>query len=101
MHLSIAIVLRLAACAALFAQASTAAAETAYVSDEQANVIHVIAAPDWQHPRSIPVGRRPRGLELSRDGGRLYVAASNDDRIDIVDLGQGRVVGHLPSGPDP
>jgi PQQ-dependent catabolism-associated beta-propeller protein len=76
-------------------------ADTVYVSDEQANVIHVLRAPDWLHVARIPVGQRPRGISLSRDGRMLYVAASNDNRIDVVDLATRKVVDHLPSGPDP
>lgn len=78
-----------------------AAAETVYVSDEQAHVVHVLRGPDWHVAAAIPVGKRPRGLELSRDGRLLYVAVSDDNRIDIVDLAARRVIGHLPSGPDP
>src|SRR5689334_7218015 len=81
--------------------APAAHAETAYVSDEQANVVHVIAAPDWTRIADIPVGRRPRGMALSADHRRLYVAAGNDDRIDVIDLAARRVVDHIPSGSDP
>ena len=42
-----------------------ARAETVVVSDEQANVLHVIVAPDWKTVVDIPVGRRPRGMALS------------------------------------
>jgi len=76
-------------------------AETAYVSDEAANVIHVIVAPRWTEAATIAVGKRPRGMQLSHDGRQLYVALGNDDRIDVVDLVTRKVVGHLPSGPDP
>lgn len=78
-----------------------ARAETVYVSDEQANAVHVIHAPGWTRIDRIAVGQRPRGLALSRDGRRLYVAASNDNRIDVVDLATRKVVDTLPSGPDP
>lgn len=78
-----------------------ATAETVYVSDEQAHVIHVLRGPDWHVESRIPVGKRPRGLALSPDGHHLYVAVSDDDRIDIVDLASKKVIGHLPSGPDP
>jgi PQQ-dependent catabolism-associated beta-propeller protein len=40
-------------------------------------------------------------MVLSHDGKRLYVAAGNDGRIDVVDLATRRVVDHLPAGPDP
>ena len=76
-------------------------AQTAYVSDEQANVVHVLAAPAWKEVAAIPVGRRPRGMAPSPDGRLLYVAASDDDRIEVIDLAKRKVVGALPSGPDP
>ena len=78
-----------------------ARAETAYVSDEQANVVHVIQAPQWTRVADIAVGKRPRGMVLSADHRRLYVAAGNDDHIDVIDLATRRVVDHIPSGPDP
>src|SRR6476469_2725621 len=78
-----------------------ARAETVYVSDEGANLIHVIQAPRWSEAATIAVGKRPRGMQLSHDGKRLYVALGNDDRIDVVDLATRKVVDHLPSGPDP
>jgi PQQ-dependent catabolism-associated beta-propeller protein len=61
----------------------------------------VVHAPDWTRVDTIAVGQRPRGLALSRDGRRLYVAVSNDNRIDVVDLASRKVVDTLPSGPDP
>ena len=85
----------------LLALVGPACAETAYVSDEKANVVHVIDAPRWTVVNDIAVGQRPRGMAVSRDGKRLYVASGNDDRIDIIDLATRKVVGHLPSGPDP
>src|SRR6478672_8146334 len=86
---------------ALFASSQLAHGEAAYVSDEQANVIHVIEAPRWTQVKDIPVGHRPRGMVLGADRRRLYVAVGNDDRIDVIDLATRRVVDHLPSGPDP
>lgn len=76
-------------------------AETLYVSDEQTHVLHVIKAPDWTDIRSIPTGKRPRGLQLSSDGKSLFVAVSDDNRIDVVDVASGKVTAQLPSGHDP
>jgi PQQ-dependent catabolism-associated beta-propeller protein len=81
--------------------AAPAAAETIYISDEEANVIHVIDGETLKVAARVPVGQRPRGMGLSKDGRTLYVAVSNDNRIDALDLASKRVVGHLPSGPDP
>jgi PQQ-dependent catabolism-associated beta-propeller protein len=89
------------ACLSALAPAFPASAQTAYVSDEAANVVHVIDVPRWTAPASIPVGQRPRGMRISPDGKRLYVAAGNDNRIDVIDLATRKVVDHLPSGPDP
>jgi PQQ-dependent catabolism-associated beta-propeller protein len=75
-------------------------AATVYVSDEERNVVHVLDV-EGRERSSIQVGMRPRGMVLSRDAKMLYVAVSNDNRIDAVDLDTSQVVGHLPSGPDP
>ena len=85
---------------ASFGLTGRAQAETVYVSDEQGDVIHVIHAADGSHS-VIPVGRRPRGLQLTSDGRRLLVAIGGDDRIDIVDTASRSVIGRLPAGPDP
>src|SRR5689334_17512616 len=74
---------------------------TAYVSDEQADVVHVIDGASARKVSAIAVGKRPRGMRLSGDGKRLYVAASNDDRVEVIDLASRRVVDRIPTGPDP
>ncbi|MDR0182150.1 PQQ-dependent catabolism-associated beta-propeller protein [Lysobacter arvi] len=80
--------------------APRAHADTIYVSDEAQHVLHVLAD-DGRVLRTIDTGKRPRGLHASRDGRHLYVAASNDNRIDVIDLAGGKRTGELPSGPDP
>jgi YVTN family beta-propeller protein len=48
----------------------------------------------------IPVGHNPRGLALSRDGRRLYVANRLDDTISVIDTGTLRVATTIPlAGP--
>lgn len=76
-------------------------AETVYVSDEAAHVVHLIDGASQTKVGEIAVGKRPRGLVLSADGKQLFVAVSEDNRIDVVDLATRKVVGHIPSGPDP
>ncbi len=46
----------------------------------------------------IPVGRNPRGLALSPDGSRLYVATRLDDAIAVIDTQKRAVVGHIAMG---
>jgi PQQ-dependent catabolism-associated beta-propeller protein len=81
--------------------AATPGVGTIYVSDETVNVVHVVDAASLSEQARIAVGRRPRGLVLSPDHRRLYVAIGGDNRIDVVDLAKRRVVASLPSGPDP
>src|ERR1019366_2655955 len=46
----------------------------------------------------IPVGRAPKGLALSPDGKRLYVANRTDDTISVVDTAARRVASTIPLG---
>jgi len=46
----------------------------------------------------IPVGLAPKGLLLSPDGSRLYVANRNDDSISVVDTAARKVVRTIPLG---
>jgi PQQ-dependent catabolism-associated beta-propeller protein len=48
----------------------------AYVSNEDGQSVTVIDTEKDEAIATIPVGKRPRGLKLSRDGTRLYVAVS-------------------------
>ena len=48
----------------------------------------------------IPVGHNPRGLALSPDGGRLFVANRLDDTISVIDTRTLRVAATIPlAGP--
>jgi len=53
----------------------------------------------------IPVGLDPRGITLSRDGGKLFVANRLDDTISIIDAHSSRVLSTIkldgPSGVSP
>jgi YVTN family beta-propeller protein len=91
-----------------------------YVSDERAGDVVVVDADAGALIARIAVGRRPRGLVLSADGSKLYVALSGSpiggpnvdesklpppdrrfDGIGVVDLRSHRLVNTYPSGPDP
>jgi YVTN family beta-propeller protein len=50
---------------------------------------------------TIHVGKRPRGLRVSPDGTRLYVALSGSDRIGVVDLDKLHLLRTLDGGHDP
>src|SRR5262249_22432051 len=90
-----------------------------YVSNEDSNDVSIIDTKTDVVVATVPVGKRPRGLRLSRDGRMLLVALSGSpkpphgreasalpadrsaDGIGMVDLALGRVVRVLPSGQDP
>ena len=61
---------------ALLALPAAARAERVYVSNEDDGTVAVIDADRGAAIGTIAVGKRPRGLALSPDGGLLYVAVS-------------------------
>ena len=91
-----------------------------YVSDETGGVIAVIDPDRREVVQKINVGKRPRGLRVSHDGTRLFVALSGSpiggpgvdesklppadraaDGIGVIDLATGTVVRKYQSGSDP
>ena len=91
-----------------------------YVSNETAGTIAVIDPATGNVLATIPVGKRPRGLRVSRDGKQLYVALSGSpiappgvdestlppadrsaDGIAIVDIATRKIVRTIHSGQDP
>lgn len=104
------------------AQAAEAPAATGrvYVSDERGGTVVVVDAANGSVLSRIAVGKRPRGMALSPDGSRLYVALSGSaiagpgvdestlsppdrraDGIGVIDIATNRLVATLESGPDP
>jgi len=62
-------------------------------SDLSASANYVVAR--------IPVGRNPKGLVISRDGARLFVANRMDDTIGVVDTASDIVVSTIGLGGKP
>src|SRR4051812_9777704 len=106
-------------CVTLFAGRADAA-PTLYVSCEDTGEIAVIDPAAGRAVASWPVGKRPRGLVLSPDGTRLYVALSGSpkggpgvdestlpppdrasDGIGELDVATGKRLRILSSGQDP
>src|SRR5262249_42374571 len=94
--------------------------ELVYVSTEAGNEVVVIDPERASVIARIPVGKRPRGLKLSRDGKKLFVAESGSPRagpnvdesklpppdpspdgIGVVDRAQRKLVRTLAGGQDP
>jgi YVTN family beta-propeller protein len=91
-----------------------------YTSDEAGGTVAIIDAAKRQVIGTIPVGKRPRSLKLSRDARLLYVTVSGSpakapgvdesklpppdrsaDAVAVVDLDQRVLVRTLPAGQDP
>ena len=78
-----------------------ASAFTAYVSNEKSNTISVVDIDKLTVVRTIKVGQRPRGIELTKDGKFILVAVGDDDTIQMIDTSTYEIAATLPSGPDP
>ena len=91
-----------------------------YVSDETGGNLVAIDAASRQVIQKIAVGKRPRGIKLSPDGTRIFVALSGSpiggpgvdesklppgdrtaDGIGVVDVASGTLVQKYQSGQDP
>jgi len=80
------------------ARLSAAQAYTAYVSNEKGNTVTVIDTEKFERVKTIKVGQRPRGIDLTKDGKFVLVAVGDDDTIQMIDTATGEITGTLPSG---
>jgi YVTN family beta-propeller protein len=102
------------------APAAPAGAERLYVSDEWGGNVVIVDPREARVVASIPVGKRPRGIVISPDRTRLYVALTGSpaagpgvdesklpppdhryDGIGVIDLKSQRLIHTYPSGIDP
>ena len=81
---------------------SAMAGELAFVSNEKDNTISVLDMSTLKLVKTIPVGKRPRGMVLTPDGKELIACAGDDNRLDIIDTETLEVTkSYETSGPDP
>lgn len=66
------------------------AAHRPFANDLSASANYVITR--------IPIGRNPRGIVLSPDGQRLYVATRMDDNIAVIDTKAAKIVSSIDLG---
>ena len=93
---------RLAALALACALPSaTWAAGEIWITNEKDDTISVIDAATLEVTRTIPVGKRPRGIIFSKDYSRVYICASDSDTVQVMDPETGEILHELPSGEDP
>ncbi len=76
-------------------------ADTVIATLEKDNALAVVDGAKLTLIKTVPVGRRPRDIQLSPDQRKLYVAASDDDTIQVLDADTYRPIAALPSGKDP
>ena len=114
--------LRMLGLAGLLALAPCANAGRAYVSNEDGQTVTVIDTDKAEAIATVAVGKRPRGLKLSKDGSQLYVAVSglpkcpptipdaecakferdlSADGIAVIDTASLKMVKVLKAGSDP
>jgi len=67
-------------------------------SPERDTLANDLAASSRYVLAHIAVGRNPRGIALSPDGSKLYVANRLDDNISVVDTKAGKVAGTIGLG---
>ena len=78
-----------------------AGAETLYVSNERGNSISVIDADAGRTIATWPVGGRPRGITLSRDGRFIYLCASADHAVQARHQARERALDPQTDGGEP
>lgn len=85
----------------LIPTASISFAEIAYVSNEKDNTLSIIDLEVFEVVDTVQIGKRPRGILLSKDRSKLYICASDDDTVQVMDLATHKIIKTLPSGEDP
>jgi YVTN family beta-propeller protein len=50
---------------------------------------------------TIPVGKRPWNMAVTRDGGKLYVANGRSNSVSVIDTAKNAVVKEIPVGDTP
>jgi PQQ-dependent catabolism-associated beta-propeller protein len=72
-----------------------------FVSNEGSNPVTMVDGATGRVEGQLATGARPRGMELSRDGRTLFVAASDSNRIEAWDVAARRLLRTYPGIPDP
>ena len=81
--------------------ASVCTAETVFITLEKDNAIAVVDPISGKLIKTVKIGQRPRGIQLSPDQQTLYIATSDDDTVLEVDANSLQIKAKLPSGEDP
>lgn len=86
-----------------FAVALSRPGTQAVVTNYRSNSVSVLAVSPsvLRVSATIPVGEEPRGVALSPEGRRAYVALSGENALAIVDLQKRAVIRKIPVGTEP
>jgi len=71
-----------------------------FVSNEKSNEV-VVYDQSFNRVKAISTSRRPRDMHFNAAHTLLYVACSDDDAIDVIDVGKLAVVKSIQTGPSP
>lgn len=77
------------------------AVQRVFVTNEKSNDVSVINARTNKVEATIPVGKRPRGIGLSPNGRKLYVAVSDENAIAVIDPKTLKVIRKFHAETDP
>jgi YVTN family beta-propeller protein len=69
-----------------------------YVANGAAGVVSIVDPEAGREVGTIPVGRRPWGVDLSDDGRWLVVANGVSGSVSVIDVREARVVRDIPVG---
>jgi PQQ-dependent catabolism-associated beta-propeller protein len=83
------------------ALAQAAGSGRIFVTNEGSDSVSVINGKTLEVEQTVAIGKRPRGIGLSPDGHELYVAASEDNVIVVVDPGSLKILRTFKAGSDP
>ena len=76
-------------------------ANTACVSNEKSNTVSLNDTCQVQVVKTIRIGQRPRGLQVTQDKKHILVCIGGDDAIRTIDTATDKIAGTLPSSAGP
>ncbi|TFG89942.1 MAG: hypothetical protein E4H16_02725 [Candidatus Atribacteria bacterium] len=68
---------------------------TGYVSNSDSNSITVFNKKTMQVIDTISTGRKPKGMVLDKRRGQAFVAVSEDDAVEVIDVLYGKIVDRI------
>ena len=73
----------------------------AYVASAADGTVTVVDLVHLAATATIPVGRRPWNMAITRDGAKLYVANGRSNTVSVIDTARNAVIKEIPVGETP